>query len=190
MSSSRNKYSGTFLLGSVFAIPVYILLEYILYRDIIKNQGQNDIKSMKKNKQVMTYVYAYVVFLFIFLIWLLFSFVKCFSSYVSNSSIIKKYKPVSPNKKVKDMTSQQKKRRKQYLHATRTNSFYLCDPKWFGVKIWTMISTIIAVFIHNYARKNGTIGMFMLMSVLLTPLFILISVITVVLVLNSKSYYF
>lgn len=155
-------------LFSAITTATTIIGTTVLYQDVMKNKSSPSSYSSFQASRLT----IFIIILTAISLYLFFSIYSCWMNAKKDRDILRNYKPLS--KKVKNMTSQQKKHRKQGNEALWRNKYLFCQYN--GTKIISILSVLIAVFVvYPYTKKEKSLPMFILLVVLFLPLFFLTS---------------
>lgn len=167
----------------VLGLVLYGTLMFLLYHDIM-NDDTSGMERAQQNYIIYT-IYNGSLFVFLLImVYLVVSLWVCAYNYKNDTQIIRTNRTL--HKKVKDMSATQKAHHYNYIHAKTRMSLYTCGQQWYVAKVMTILFSMAALALHPYAKKKKSLPWFVMLAVLITPTFVLLSASILFLMYNVR----
>lgn len=160
-----------------FGTLLYGILVFLLYQDVMKNKDTRGKEPLQNNDRLYRNYYTAIFLLLMFFLYIVFSLFACAYYSVKDMQLVRTYRPL--NKKVKEMSSLQKKNYYDFKHAKTRMTLYGCGPWRAALKVWTLVSSVLAFFLYPYTKEKKQIALFIFLVILMTPMIIIFSMMIV-----------
>ena len=167
----------------VLATTLYGFLMSLVYKDVMEDD-QTGRERIQRSYRISTLYQGSLFILLLVMLYFIVSLLVCAYYYQRDMQTIRAYR--STTKKVKDMSTNQKKRYRDHQHASNRMKWYSCSPVWSAAKIGTLLSSVAAYFLYPHTKKEKSKPLFALLAVLLTPVIFLISASILFLIAGSS----
>lgn len=168
------------------AALLYIFLMTLVYKDVMKDDSTG-VNKIQNNRQLDIFFRSSLVILLFATVYVVYTLFACAYHYNRDLQTLHTFKTI--HKKVKDMTTVERKRHYQHQHAKNRLKWYACGPLSRNIKIITILSTIAALFLRPYVKEKKTTSLFILLAILLTPVLFMFSASLLFLIGNTPTYY-